>query len=241
MVLGFIGAIGGALSSVCSAVGSAFSSMVESFSDIAKAFVENLAPIIHTIAPVLNALSVVFPQLKVVAMVVKVLDVVFTALGVSDKGMEETGQDVLDARAAGIRLDDYKTYDDYKKAVDNFRLENPDKRGEYGNLDKLTAGAAVLSWGLEEKFGEDSLGLVTAIINDGANIEKGESFFTPERMEAIVTGIKNLGDVAKYFSGKLDIDTGNEVQKELVGVIQALEPEKSIGEIQSALAQARQN
>ncbi|MDO4894517.1 hypothetical protein [Moraxella sp.] len=230
-----------AVSSVCSAVGSAFSSVVEKFTDVAKEFVANLAPIISAVAPVLNALSIVFPQLKVLATIVNVLDKVFTALGLSDKGVEETGQDVLDAQDAGIHLDDYESYDDYKQAVDNFRLENPDKRGDYSQIEKVTAGMAVLSWGMEEKFGPESSDLVTAIVMDGPNLEKGEGFFTPERTEAIVNGVKNIGDVAKYFSGKLSVDEKHEMQKELIGIVQKLEPETPIGEIRSALAQARQN
>lgn len=230
-----------AFSSVCSAVGSAFSSVVEKFTDVAKEFVATLAPVISAIAPVLNALSIVFPQLKVLATIVNVLDKVFTALGLSDKGVEETGQDVLDAQDAGIHLDDYESYDDYKQAVDNFRLENPDKRGDYSQIEKVVAGTAVLSWGMEEKFGPESSDLVTAIVMDGPNLEKGEGFFTPERTEAIVNGVKNIGDVAKYFSGKLSVDEKHEMQKELIGIVQKLEPETPIGEIQSALAQARQN
>lgn len=233
------------ISDFFSDLSSAVSDFAADMGSIAKDFfveiATNIGPILEVVGPVVKALAVVFPQLGSVAVIVDTLNRVFKALGISDRGMEEIGQDVLDAHKAGIRMDEYDTYDAYKQAMDNFRLDKPDEFGKYTSVEKIAAGLSILTWATKEKFGPDSAKIIEQAVLDMPNIENGEGYFTSENMKEIITNIDNLGDVVRYFSGDVTSKECVDIEQKLVDIAQKLAPEKSEGEIYSALDKLRQN
>lgn len=231
-------AVSSAVSSVCSAVGSAmssaFSGIMGSLGGVAGAI---------GITGVLQALSVAIPYLKAAMAVVQVIDILFQALGLANEKetTEDFGQDVLDAYEAGIKPADYSTYEEYVQAIRAFKLEKPEKVGEYEFAEKFSAGLAIQSWGMEEKFGKDSSLILTTILKDSKNINEGTGYFTPDRMDTILKTVHSVSDVVKYFSGKLSVDDQEKVEQQLVKAEQQLNPDKSLSQIYQELDKQRQN
>lgn len=247
--MGFWSSIGSAISSCCSAVSNAVSSACSAIGRaVTSAFegvmnnMDKIVVTVATLAPVLQALSVAIPQLRPAAMVVVSLNQIMQAFGLAKEGetVEDVGQDVLDAQEAGIQVSDYSTYYEYMEAIRTFKVDNPEyQQGDYSFAEKFASGLAVQSWGLEEKFGAGASGLVVSVLKDAANLEKGEGFLTPERIDSWVKGVTSLADVAKYFAGKLDIDESNKVEQEIIKVEQQQNPDVSLNVIYDKLDQYR--
>ena len=102
-------------------------------------------------------------------------------------------------------------------------------------------GKRNIPWGMEEKFGQGSSDLLAHIIKDAPNIAKGEGYFTEGRVQNILEKIKDVADVAKYFSNKLNPDDSNAVGKQLIAAEQELSPDKSTREIYQELDQHRKD
>ena len=197
-----------------------------------------IAKVTSTLAPVLHTLSVVIPQLRPVSVAVTVIDTLIQQLGFAEDGqtVESVGQDILDAYHADIKPTDYTTYDEYMQAIRDFKLENPDREmGEYLFAEKFASGLSVQTWGLEEKFGDEMSSLILAILKDAQNLEQGEGYFTPERIDSWITDVSSLADVAKYFGNELGIDEKNKVEQELVAIEKEQHPDKSLADIYKEL------
>ena len=98
-----------------------------------------------------------------------------------------------------------------------------------------------MAWGMEEKYGKGSSDFLVHILNDAPKIAKGEGYFTEGRVQNILDKIKDVADVAKYFSNKLNPDDSNAVGKQLVAAEQELSPDKSKREIYQELDQHRKD
>ena len=237
--MGLLGAISGAFSSACSAVGGAISSAFGSVSSTFSSAIENINSVVSIAAPIISALSLVMPQLRPLA---KVLEVALVVVGLlkPEESIEEIGDKVLQSFDQDIKPADFSSYDEYISAIRNIKLD-PEKSKEFNFGEKITAGTTVMAWGMEEKFGQGSSDLLAHIIKDAPNIAKGEGYFTEGRVQNILEKIKDVADVAKYFSNKLNPDDSNAVGKQLVAAEQELSPDKSKREIYQELDQHRKD
>lgn len=248
--MGFWSSVGSAFSSACSAVSSAFSSacsavsnaISNTFGAISNTFssaMESLGSVVSIAAPIISALSVVMPQLRPLA---AVLDVALMVVGLlePEETVEDIGDKVLQGYEQDIKPADFSTYNEYITAIRNVKLD-PEKSKEFNFGEKITAGTTVMAWGMEEKLGQGSSDLLVHIIADAPNIAKGEGYFTESRVQNILDKIKDIADVAKYFSNKLNPDDNNRVEQELVKAEQGLNPDKSVDNIYQELDQHRQS
>lgn len=237
--MGFWSSIDGAISSACSAVGSAISGVFGSVSSTFSNAMNNIGSVLSTASTILSALSVAMPQIAKIAAVV---DIALTILNLQDKNekVEDIGEKVLQGYEMDIKPADFSTYEEYITAIRNIKLD-PEKSDKFNQGEKLAAGITVQSWGMEEKYGKGSSDFLVHILNDAPKIAKGEGYFTESRVQNILEKIKDIADVAKYFSNKLNPDDSNMVGKQLVAAEQELSPDKSAREIYQELDQHRQN
>ena len=179
------------------------------------------------------------PQLRPLA---AVLDVALVVVGLlkPEETVEDIGDKVLQGYEQDIKPADFSTYNEYITAIRNVKLD-PEKSKEFNFGEKITAGTTVMAWGMEEKLGQGSSDLLVHIIADAPNIAKGEGYFTESRVQNILDKIKDIADVAKYFSNKLNPDDNNRVEQELVKAEQGLNPDKSVDNIYQELDQHRQS
>lgn len=236
---GILGSIGGAISSGLSAVGSAISSTFGSVSSVFNNVINNIGSVLSTAGTILSALSVVMPQLRTAAVIVDIA-LTILALQASDENVEEIGEKVLQGYELDIKPADFSTYDEYITVIRSVKLD-PEKSEKFNLGEKLAAGITVQAWGMEERYGHGSSDFLVHILNDAPNVAKGEGYFTEDRVQNILDKIKDVADVAKYFSNKLNPDDGNRIEQELVKAEQTLNPDKSVENIYQELDKHRKD
>jgi hypothetical protein len=177
MVFGIIASIGGAIASAVSSIGPAVSSFCTT--------------VLPRIAPVLDQVGQI---LKTVA------NVVFSVLEIFRPGedVEEMGDRALQAAGQGITPEKFETFDEYMAEIRNFQLD-PEKSAATGSAEKVTAGLAIGTVGLEKKFDtpEGALGPIWLLA--AAN----PAYFTADRLISIVQTGSHVLNIVRYFEGKL--------------------------------------
>lgn len=235
--MGFWSSVGSAVSGACSAIGSAFSSACSAIGGAFSAVFSSVAKVCSGVV----SLAKVLPlpgMLGVVVKAVTVLDAVFKVLGLlkPDEKTEELGDRVVQAHEAGIRPERFDSYDEYMQEIRAFELD-PEKSEKITQLQKITSGLAVQTWGVEEKFGEGAGELVPVILKDHyrAEGEGKEPYLTSERMGVYLDAIDTVKDVAAYFSGSLDTERHQQIEEKLVAAEKLNHPEKTEAEIYTQL------
>lgn len=230
-----VSAVGNAFSSACSAVGNAISNTFGNVTDTFNKTINDLGNVLTSASAILTALSVVIPHPQL-RLAVKVIDSALVVLGLlkQNETTEDIGDMALQAYEADIKPADFSSYDDYINTLRNFKLD-PEKSAKFNFGEKISAGITVQAWGLEEKIGQSSSDLLVHILKDAPNVFKGEGYFNETRVQNIIGKIKDISDVAKYFSNKLDPDKNNDIEQELVKAEQSLNPDKTVDEIYQEL------
>ncbi|MBK6757521.1 MAG: hypothetical protein IPG70_07835 [Moraxellaceae bacterium] len=210
----------GFFSDVCSAVGSFVSGVCSAAVSVFNG-VASVATGVLSLAKVLP----LPPQVEAFLLVVKVIDIVCKALGIldADDSTEDLGDRALQAEEAGIKPENFETYQEYKAAIDNFQLD-PEKSAKYKTEEKMAAGLGVEFWALEDKFGQGAGDLLTHMVKDGV---EGGGYFSKERLDSFLGKVESVADVAKYFSKTLSPDDNSRVEQKLVDAEKALNPDKT--------------
>lgn len=139
--------------------------------------------------------------LEVIKIVGRALCEIGQALGIlpPDKNMEDIGDQVSQAEAAGITPEKYSTYEDYKKAVENFEVD-PEKSKAMKPADKIQKGLEYEALGFALKYPE------LPVENIFKTVAQHYNYFTPERSKALAPylteNVELIGDIANYMSGK---------------------------------------
>ncbi|RZG67871.1 hypothetical protein [Acinetobacter junii] len=230
-----VSAVSSTFSSACTAVGNAISNTFGNITDTFSKTINDLGTVLTTTSAILTALSVVIPHPQL-RLAVKVIDSALVVLGLlkENETTEDIGDMALQAYEADIKPADFSSYDEYISALRNFKLD-PEKSEKFNFGEKVSAGITIQAWGLEEKIGQGSSDLLVYILKDAPNVIKGEGYFTETRVQNIIGKIKDISDVAKYFSNKLNPDKNNDIEQELVKAEQNLNPDKSVDEIYQEL------
>lgn len=216
--MGFWSSVGSAISSACSAVYSAASSVLSSVASVASG--------VLSLAKVLPILP---PQVEAFLKVVAAIDAVCKVLGIleTDESTEDLGDRAMQAEEAGIKPENFETYQEYKAAIDAFELD-PEKSEKYTPEEKVAAGLGVEFWALEDKFGKGAGDLLTHMVKDGV---EGGGYFSKERIDSFIDKVESVADVARYFSKALSPEDSNRVEQKLVDAEKALNPDKSNADI----------
>ena len=201
MVWGMLTSIGSAVVSAVSSMGSAVSSFCTT--------------VLPRIAPVLGQISEI---IKVIA------NTVLTVLDIFKPGedVEEMGDRALQAAEQGIKPEKFSSYDEYLEEIRNFQLD-PRKSADLSSAEKIGAGLAVGSVGLEKKFDapEGSLGPIWLLAASNPD------YFNAERLVSIVQSGRSITDVMRYFEGKLGPAAAVNTRDTLMGLERQRSPEKT--------------
>ncbi|WP_188630740.1 hypothetical protein [Oceanisphaera marina] len=154
-----------------------------------------------------------------------------------DEAVEDMGDRALQAADEGITMDQFDDFESYMNALRNFEPD-PEKSKNYSPGTKLVAGLGVGTKGVEEKFNAEPGSLDSMWLLPMANPE----YFTPERMQGLVSAGRLGGDTFAYLEKRL---TGGESRT----FEKALEMDKSgnvidadkRGELYQALEDAQDN
>ena len=173
--------------------------------------------------------------LEVVKIVGRALCEIGQALGIlpPDKSMEDIGDQVSQAEAAGITPDKYSSFEDYKKDIENFEVD-PEKSKTLTTKDKIQKGLEYEALGFTLKYP----GLPVEEIFK--SVAQHYNYFTPERSKALAPylseNVELIGDIANYMSGKeKDLDKIDSVFDVLTNIEKQVQPGISDSEAQKRI------
>lgn len=212
MVFGILLSIGSAVVNAVSSIGSAVSSFC--------------ATVLPKIAPTLGQIAEVIKSIA--NTVLTVLDIFKPS-----EDVEEMGDRALQAAEQGIKPEKFSSYDEYLDEIRNFQLD-PRKSEDLSSAEKIGAGLAVGTVGLEKKFDapEGSLGPIWTLA------ASNPGYFNAERLVSIVQSGKSVTDVMRYFEGKLGSDDAINTRDTLMDLERQRSPEKTDAAIYADLKAA---
>lgn len=180
--------------------------------------------------PALKLAEVLKIIVNIAVHVMKAFNIVFG----ENENPEIVGDKILQAKESGIKPENFETYDEYREAIQNFKVD-PEKSKMFTEEQRLEATLGYLAKLIEDKTGVSTYEL-TAIMTE---MYKNNDYYSPERVSAIVNNFKTEGlDLTKlpdYFDRKLDIDDVTKVKDVLVKSAQEIDPAKSIEQIYSEI------
>ncbi|AKU11338.1 hypothetical protein AzCIB_1436 [Azoarcus sp. CIB] len=128
----------------------------------------------------------------------------------ADEKTEDLGERALQAAEKGITLDQFDDFDCYLDALRNFDLD-PDKAEKRSHAEKLVAGLGVGTVAVERKFNAAPGALDSMWLLPIAN----PSYFTPERMQSIVSTGRLTGDLWAYLDKRLSAGDSSRLEESL--------------------------
>jgi hypothetical protein len=192
-ICSFASSIGSAIGSAVGAIGSALSSFASGVGTFIGGIIDKLPQLGETLGKFAN----IFLQ----------------ALGIlkPDEKIDEMGERALQMKDKGLTIDKFDNFDAYMDALRNFELD-PDKAKQRNPAEKITAGLGVGTVAMERKFNAEPgtyNGLwLLPIVNP--------TYFTPERVQSLVTTGQFVGDVWAYLEKRLDASDSRRVEESLV-------------------------
>ena len=193
--MGFLSLIGsiGSIGNTISSIGSALSSFASSVAPVLAKIVTELEPVAVALgkfaAAFLQGLGILKPQEK----------------------PEDIGERALQASEKGITPEQFDDFDSYLAALRDFELD-PDKAAKRSSAEKLIAGIGVCTVAMERKYSANPGSLDTLWLLPIAN----PGYFTPERMQSIVSTGQFSGDVFAYLEKRLSAGDISRVEDALM-------------------------
>lgn len=175
-----ISSVGSAIGSLCSSIGSAVSSFVTGVGTVLGDVLSALEPVAAAMGKFANAFLQGVGILK------------------PDENTEELGDRALQAKDNGITMDKFDNFEDYMGALRDFKLD-PELSTKRGTAEKLVAGMAVGTVGVEDKFNAERGSLNGLWLLPMANPD----YFTPDRMQTMISTGRLRGDVFAYLEKRL--------------------------------------
>lgn len=211
--MGFWSSLGSAISSTVSSIGSAVSSFCTSVLPRITSTLESIGSVIGGIA---NAVLKIFGVFE------------------EDDDVEDMGDRAIQAGEAGIKPENFDTYDEYMAEIRNFKLD-PERSAELSSVEKLAAGLGIGAVGLEKKLDapEGSMGVLWLLA------ASNPAFFTADRLVHLVKSGADLLQVASFFDGKLGPADAVSTRQTLMGVERDFSPGKSDEAIYAELNAAK--
>lgn len=198
--MGLFSAIGSAFSSVAGAIGSVCSSIGSALSSFATGVGTVIGGIISALAPVAAALG-------------KFANAFLQGLGLlkPEEDVEDMGDRALQAaEREGITIDKFENFDEYMAALRDFKLD-PEQSAKRSSAEKMVAGLGVGTVAAEEKFNLDRGALNGMWLLPMAN----PGYFTPERMQTLVSSGRLGGDIFAYLEKRLSAGDTRTLEKRL--------------------------
>ena len=190
-----------------------------------------MIPIFTSIA---SAISAFIPKLmeivgKNLIQIANIIIGIVKGLGIvpPEENAAELGDKALQAEEAGIKPENYDSYEEYLKAVEKFET-NPERSAEIKEEEKLQKGAEVITATLIERYGDAITALFTLIAKNPDYFEKRMTFFTEMQKNDSTT----FADIARYMEGKeTDLRKTESTIEKIYDVEKKVEPNTTIAEM----------
>lgn len=196
MVWGFVGSIcssiGSAFSSACSALGSALSSFATSIASTLGSVISSLGPVAEALGKFANAFLQGMGILR------------------PNETTEDMGDRALQAAEKGITPEKFQNFEAYMSELRNFDID-PERSIKRSSAEKLVAGIGIGTVGMEDKFNLDRGSLNSMWLLPITNAD----YFTPARMETLLTSGRLGGDVFAYLEKRLSGSENQAFEKQL--------------------------
>jgi len=196
--MGVFGFVCGVASAISSSIASAVGSIGAALSSFASAIAPALGNLIHALTPVAEALG-------------KFANGFLQALGIikPDEKIEEMGDRALQAReTGGITIEKFERFDDYLNALRDYKLD-PELSKKYSPAEKLVTGLGLGTIAVEDKFNAERGSLNGMWLLPIANPD----YFTPERMQSLLTTGRLGGDIYAYLEKRLSGGEARSIEK----------------------------
>ena len=179
------------LASVASSVASGICSAVSNIGGALSSFVGSVAPVLS------GLISALQPVAEAIG---KFANSFLQGLGILQPGekVQELGERALQAAQSGIVIDKFDNFGGYMDALRKFEID-PDLSAKRSPAEKLVAGLGVGTVAVEDKYNAERGSLngmwLLPIANPG--------YFTPERMQSLVSTGRLGSDVYAYLEQRL--------------------------------------
>jgi hypothetical protein len=179
-------------------------------------------------------IAITMPELLVLLPLI--MDAI-NAMGIDEKGTpEEIGDKMLQAEDDGIIPENYKTYEEYNKAIEGFELD-PEKSARSTEREKLDRYAATHLTALNNRYGEGALEYVIDVAG-----KQSKDFNSEGRVKTYLDSFgEKISDLNSYFNGTQSDDEMKNTEKKLVEIEKSQNPEKSDLDIKKELSKERTN
>ena len=165
--------------------------------------VTRILPIMEKMGPVLSEINLS----KVLTAIVKIVEAVAEILGFGHHNIEQLGSKAVQSK---LNPDDFESYDDYMKALNEFQLD-PGKIDETPQEVRLAMGLSVILQQIEDRFPVGVEYLLPEIADN-----KYSDFLTPTRIAALLTSFSQadlaIRDMFKYFDNQLGVSASLRVE-----------------------------
>lgn len=190
-----------------------------------------------TVGPILVNIVKTIPS--VVDSISKFANIFLQILSILHPGenIDEIGDRALQAKEQGITMDKFDNFDDYMTALRDFKLD-PEVSKKHSKEEKLVAGLAVSTVGVEDKFHAERGSLNGLWLLPMVN----PSFFTPERMQGLLEAGRLGGNILAYLDKSLSgTDTRNMEKKLEINLDGSPMDKTQLNTLYGALDNARSN
>lgn len=173
--------------------------------------------------------------IKTLDLIGRILVSVAKALGLIENKVieaEELGYKALQAESEGIKPENYKTYVEYVKAIEEFELD-PKKSNLWTDEEKIYKGIELSSALLIEKYGPEIQELILEVATS-------PEFFNSQRLKAYIDVFagNNLGygDITDYLSGNIrNIESRSRINNVMLEIEKRIDPEISTADAQKLI------
>lgn len=181
--------------------------------------------IVTTVLTVVKSLSL--PKLLVLGNLLKTF---MDKLNIKNENPEEIGDKVLQAREAGIEMEKFDKFEDYKKAIDEFELD-PNKSTKFSLEDKIANYCAVKIGELELNGQRDLIDFIKDIF---------PKIDIPELVLKDLVTKSEVSDLTRYFNGELTDRESDKIENRIIDTYKTNEIEKSPNEILGEIKDMRE-
>lgn len=122
------------------------------------------------------------------------------ALGIikPEEKVEEVGDKAIQAEDEGIKPENYNSFEEYKRALDNFEID-PEKSKKISEEDKLRKGLEVMSIGIKDKYPEIDIEKLFDLYNTAPGILTEKKF--DELGKMVNADPKVIDNMIGYING----------------------------------------
>lgn len=218
MIIGALAAAGSAITSAVATIGTAVSSFVATVGPTLAATLETLKPYMEIVSKFANVLLQNLSILK------------------PGEKIEDLGERALQAGGQGIKLEQFENFDEYMTALRKFELD-PELSTQRSTAEKIVAGLGIATVGVEDKFSAERGSLNGLWLLPIANSQ----YFTPERMEGLISVGRLGSDVLAYLDKNLSGGQAQRFEESLEVGSRGTPPDKAeLNTLYEALDSARE-